>query len=325
MYRLSLLDQSPVFPTDTPKQALERTVQMAKLAERAGFHRFWVSEHHQARDVAGTAPEILVTHLLAHTSTIRIGSGGVMLSHYSPYKVAEVFRLLATLYPGRVDLGVGTAPGGLPLATKALRYEQHDGTPVAFEKRLEDLQKYVLDTHEIVAEPIPTIPPELILLGGSVESAKQAARLHIPYTFAQFINNDEAQLEEAVRSYKAIYPEGSFAVAVAVIAAETLTQAKELATNTDLYRIYFEDGSKFTLQSESAAEKFGQDAQKPYRIERVASTALLGTPTSIFNQFDAWHALGVDEFIVHNPIQQERARFESIERIAEQYNVQYAR
>lgn len=118
---ISVLDQSPIYPGETPEEAFQHTVQLAQLSERLGFRRFWVSEHHDSEQVAGSSPEVLISHLLAKTESIRIGSGGIMLQHYSPYKVAENFNVLAALAPGRVDLGVGRAPGGLPRSTQALQ------------------------------------------------------------------------------------------------------------------------------------------------------------------------------------------------------------
>lgn len=121
-YKLGILDQSPVFPGKSANDALQQTVQLAQKAEAWGYSRFWVSEHHHMEEIAGSSPEVLISHLLAKSNRIHIGSGGVMLRHYSPYKVAENFNLLANLAKGRVDLGVGKAPGGLPLSTRALQY-----------------------------------------------------------------------------------------------------------------------------------------------------------------------------------------------------------
>ena len=131
--RLSILDQSPVHDSDSREggndgaDALRHTIELARKAEQWGYHRFWVAEHHGSGGVMGSSPEVLVSHLLAHTSHIRVGSGGVMLQHYSPYKVAENFNVLASLAPGRVDLGIGRGPGGLPRSTAALR--RGDGEP----------------------------------------------------------------------------------------------------------------------------------------------------------------------------------------------------
>lgn len=320
MYTLSLLDQSPVLTNDTPADALQRTIKMAQLAEELGFKRFWVSEHHGSKEIAGSAPEILVSQLLAQTKKIRVGSGGVMLSHYSPFKVAESFNLLANLAPGRVDLGVGKAPGGLPLTTKALQYNGLSN-PSQFNDRLEELQKYIVGTAELAAEPTPTIPPELILLGGSVSSAKKAAELGITYVFAQFINSDEEQLLEAAKVYKSIHPDGIFAAAIAMIAANTKDEAAALAKNTDIFKVLFEDGTKFTLTTLKSAEKFGQESGKPHTVEHVKSPAIFGEPAEIFAKLDALHALGVDEFIIHNPILQEAPRFHSIELLSTYHTI----
>lgn len=121
MIKLSILDQSPVSEGMTHAQALQKTAELAIEAERLGYHRFWVSEHHSAANLAGSSPEVLISHLAARTRAIRVGSGGVMLPHYSAYKVAENFRVLEGLYPGRIDLGLGRAPGGMPIATRALQ------------------------------------------------------------------------------------------------------------------------------------------------------------------------------------------------------------
>ena len=121
--KLSILDQSPVAKGDTQSDSLRHTIELAQKAEQWGYHRFWVAEHHNSERYVGSSPEVLMSHLLANTNRIRIGSGGVMLQHYSPYKVAENFNVLASLAPGRVDLGIGRGPGGLPRTTRALQQE----------------------------------------------------------------------------------------------------------------------------------------------------------------------------------------------------------
>ena len=134
-YKLGILDQSPVFPGTSAAYALQQTIHLAQKAEEWGYNRFWVSEHHDTEQVAGSSPEILISHLLAKTNSIRVGSGGVMLQHYSPYKVVENFHLLSSLAPGRVDLGIGKAPGGLPLSTKALQFGS-GSSQITFEERI---------------------------------------------------------------------------------------------------------------------------------------------------------------------------------------------
>ncbi len=138
-YVVSLLDKSPVAEGATAAQALETTVAFAQTAERLGYHRLWLAEHHGSPQLASSAPEIVVAHLLAATQRIRIGTGGVLLQHYSPFKLAEVFGTLGALAPGRVDLGIGKAPGGLPYGTRALQSE-HGQPRRSFEAKLEELE-----------------------------------------------------------------------------------------------------------------------------------------------------------------------------------------
>ena len=126
--KLSILDQSPAADGETAAEALQHTIELARRAEEWGYRRFWVAEHHGSNRHMGSSPEVLISHLLAHTSHIRVGSGGVMLQHYSPYKVAENFNVLSSLAPGRVDLGIGRGPGGMPISTRALRTQQYDNS-----------------------------------------------------------------------------------------------------------------------------------------------------------------------------------------------------
>ena len=164
-YKLSILDQSPIFPGDTAATALQKTVLLAQKAEEWGYSRFWVSEHHHTVQLAGSSPEVLIAYLAARTNKIKVGSGGVMLQHYSPYKVAENFHVLSNLAPGRVDLGVGKAPGGLPLSTKALQYGTvNDGKD--FPERLSFLRELIENSiaerlsflHELIENSIERKP-----------------------------------------------------------------------------------------------------------------------------------------------------------------------
>src|SRR5258707_9287901 len=142
-YSLSLIDKSPIADGATAAEALQFTITLAKRAEALGYRRFWVAEHHGAPGLASSAPEIVVSHVLAHTSRIRVGSGGVMLQHYSPFKVAEAFKVLASLAPGRVDLGIGKAPGGLPLTTRALQWFHDKGKKQDFAHQFAELDAFL--------------------------------------------------------------------------------------------------------------------------------------------------------------------------------------
>ena len=194
--RLNVLDQSPIRPRATARQALLETVELAQLADRLGFNRFWVSEHHNTDTLAGSAPEVLIAHLGSQTQRIRLCSGGVMLPHYSALKVAENFRLLEALFPGRIDLGMGRAPGGDRLTAHALNphntFSEQD-----FVEQLMDLQAYLRDEkvpdtiHErVMAAPQAATSPELWLLSSSGQSGLFAAHLGMAFSFAQFINGN---------------------------------------------------------------------------------------------------------------------------------------
>src|SRR4051812_1350105 len=217
-YKLSILDQSPIFSGSSAFDALQKTVHLAQKAEEWGYSRFWVSEHHHSDQVAGSSPEVLISYLLARTNSIRVGSGGVMLQHYSPYKVAENFHVLSTLAPGRVDLGIGKAPGGLPLSTKALQFGTvNNGQD--FEERIsllkEIIENSINENHPLAgiqATPVPPEEPEIFLLGASINSARLAATLGISFVFAKFINSDNNVLEEAANVYEEVFPNGRFII-----------------------------------------------------------------------------------------------------------------
>ncbi|GAB7195254.1 MsnO8 family LLM class oxidoreductase [Dickeya oryzae] len=169
-YRIGLLDQSPIAQGMTAADALAQTTALASLADTLGYSRFWVSEHHNSDSLAGSSPEVLIAWLLAHTRHIRIGSGGVMLQHYSPYKVAENFHVLSSLAPERVDLGVGKAPGGFPLATRALQQEIDPARQVTFDDKLRQLHTLLgpasaQSNSGLFATPLPPASPSRFFAG----------------------------------------------------------------------------------------------------------------------------------------------------------------
>ena len=179
--KLSILDQSPVNDNETAVEAFQHTITLAQKAEEWGYYRFWVTEHHGSERVMGSSPEVLISHLLAKTSRIRVGSGGVMLQHYSPYKVAENFNVLAALAPGRVDLGIGRGPGGLPRSTAALQ-QGMGGKTQSLEDKLITLQQFLHNQLEetsplygLHASPVTSQPADVYLLGTTPASAEMAA------------------------------------------------------------------------------------------------------------------------------------------------------
>jgi luciferase family oxidoreductase group 1 len=303
-YRLGLLDKSPIPTGSTATDALARTLALAKLAERLGYHRFWVAEHHGMPGLASVAPEVLSAFLLAHTDTIRIGSGGVMLQHYAPYKVAEVFHLLAALAPGRVDLGVGKAPGGLPISTRALRGDDQD-----FAARFAELEGLLSGTlppqHPHAgaqAMPVPPVAPERILLGASVESAALAARHGWQFCYAGHLNGDDAKLRDSVARYHENSGRPAF-LALHVLADESRAEAERRAAGLRIYKVHLPSGQSFNLGSRAAAEEYArQTGATSWRIEEVRPGVLAGSPADIHEALEALHhAHGIAEFILDTP------------------------
>ncbi|ANU11489.1 hypothetical protein BBH88_14900 [Planococcus antarcticus DSM 14505] len=239
----SVLDQSPISEGSSPQEALKQTALLAQQAEEWGYRRFWVSEHHDAPTLAGSSPEVLIAHLGAVTKTIRLGSGGVMLPHYAAFKIAENFKLLEALYPGRIDAGVGRAPGGMPRASYALNEGKKRDTS-QFPAQIDDLRMYLTDSipeehpyYGMKATPITEHSPPIWILGSSESSALLAAEKGLPYLFGHFINGEGGQhfakeYRERFMPYKKSKPHIGFAIFV--VCQETQEQAEWVASSMDL-------------------------------------------------------------------------------------------
>jgi len=237
-FKLSVLDQSMARSRNEGALALQESIEMAKWCESLGYERFWVSEHHAFPSVAGSAPEILLAAIGAATDKIRIGSGGIMLPHYSAYKVAEVFSMLSNLYPNRIDLGVGRAPGADMSTAMALAT---DGKPKfqAFPKLVEKLSEYLWeDITDPIVSPKPHEDIPVWMLGSSPDSAQLAARLGLPYNLAAFINPQAH--ESMMRFYQdnfqpsALWKTPYSILTVGVFCADTEAQAKALQLTFDI-------------------------------------------------------------------------------------------
>lgn len=324
-YLLSLLDKSPVANGEGATEALARTVALARRAEHWGFHRFWVAEHHDTPRLASPSPEVLIAYLLAHTTRIRVGSGGVMLQHYSPYKVAENFNLLAALAPGRVDLGIGKAPGGLPLSTRALQAAIDPQRRPSFAEQLAQLDAFLDDTIAdadplagVVATPRPAVKAERFLLGASVESAQLAAAEGWAFVHAGHLNGDSALLERVFAAYRAVGGGRAPLLAVAVIAAETEARAERLAAGLRMFKVHVDTGQSVTVGSVAQAEEFVRQAgATEYRIEEKAPSVIHGTAERVRAELERLHRQhGVREFVIDTPIADGAERLASVELLA---------
>ena len=306
---LSVLDQSPIRSGGTAADALAESVRLAQLTEALGYHRYWVAEHHGSQSFAGSSPEILVGRIAAATNRIRVGSGGVMLMHYSPLKVAENFRLLGTLHPGRIDLGVGRAPGSDGITAAALAYGSQIGIEY-FPAKILDLRAFLTGEtaytealRTVTATPAPVENPEFWLLGSSDSSASLAAELGIPFSFAHFITPHEAEPVMALYRERfkpsATCPEPRASLGVFVLTADTTEHAEALAACRDLWRLRFESGQFGPYPSIEEAQAFQYtDAQRAHIATR-REHQILGTAPEVKQQLvNLAGRCGVDELVV---------------------------
>jgi len=323
-YELSLLDTCPLSAAHTlsPATALTNAVQLAQAAEASGFLRYWVAEHHQSNEHASSAPEALIGYLLAATDSIRVGSGGVMLQHYSPYKVAEVFNVLAALAPGRVDIGIGKTPGGLPSATAALQVEVSDDKRLDFVEKLELLDQLLggEPVREgrfagLTATPRPGIKASPFLLGASAESAELAARLGWQLSYAGHLNNSDEKLQQAFSVYSRATGGGVPQLSLSVVVDQSEQKARERADSIFLYKLHFAGGGSFTLASLDSAEEFARQANRgAYEIEKIRAQIIAGTAHSVHRQLDnLQRRYGIQEFILALPAASLEERIYAIE------------
>lgn len=309
MISLSVLDQSPIASGSHAREALRQTVQLAQAAERLGYRRFWVSEHHDATTLAGSTPEVLIAHLAARTKRIRVGSGGVMLPHYSAYKVAENFRMLEALYPHRIDLGIGRAPGGMPLATMALN-EGKERNVDMYPQQVEDLIGYLTDSlpdnhrfHGLTATPVVDSVPEMWLLGSSGGSATVAAENGIAYSFAHFINGEGG--EKVVRAYKRQFQPSPLldkpktSVAIFVVCAETDDEADRIASSLDLSLLMIANGQKSDgTPTIEAAQSYPYTPFELAHVRENRKRMIVGSPATVKRRIEALAAAYETEEVV---------------------------
>ncbi|CAN5362691.1 LLM class flavin-dependent oxidoreductase [soil metagenome] len=286
--KLSILDQSPIRQGTNARQALAESVKLAKMADRMGYTRFWVSEHHNIGSLAGSAPEVLIAHLAGNTSRIRIGSGGIMLPNHSALKVAENFKVLENLFPGRIDLGVGRAPGGDRLTSHILN-PSNNFDPQDYIKQIIDLQAFLSDTalKGSIQEKVKAIPqsdsiPPLWMLTSSGESGLIAAHFGLALSYAQFINPIGGP--QAIANYKdrfkpsAYQKEPETNLSIFVFCAETEEKANELQSVMD-YRLLTLD--KGNIDSKATYQDIKDIKYSEHELARITfnrGRMIAGTP-----------------------------------------------
>ena len=291
--RLSVLDQSVSVAGSTEDAAIRDTLDLAQHCERLGYDRFWVSEHHGLPTIVGSAPEILMAAIAARTTRIRIGSAGVMLPHYSALKVAEQFRVLEALAPGRIDLGVGRAPGGDMRTARALNPNAHAAAD-AFPQQVRDLQAWTtLPSHEGVAvHPQGSHAPEVWVLGSSNYGAQLAAHFGLPYAYAYFFVDGQGA-DEALALYRHMYrpserhPEPHATVCVWALVAETHEEATHHALVRERWRLDRERGILGPLQAPDTIAARGFTSAEWTTVETMRRKAFVGTAEQVGAQLRA--------------------------------------
>ena len=291
---LSVVDQSPVRAGESAGQALRDTIALAVEVEKLGYRRYWLAEHHSLPNFAGTSPEILIGQVAAHTKTIRVGSGGVMLSHYSALKVAENFRMLGSLFPGRIDLGIGRAPGSDQVTAAALSFPGHPKEIRHFPRQVVDLLGFLNDDLEdghffsgISAGPGEPEVPDVWLLGSRFESALMAAQLGLPFAYAHFfgiaVEDGPAIVENYRQNYQPSehFPQPKINVGVHVVCAETEKEAQRLAASRNLSRLFNITGRAKGIPSPEEAAGYLYQSDEAAFVKQYENVCIDGDPQQV--------------------------------------------
>lgn len=328
--KIGVVDQSPVRTGGTGVEAVRETLELARLCERLGYSRYWLAEHHSTNSFAGSAPEVLLPMIAAATRAMRVGTGGILLTHYSPLKIAEQFRMMEALFPDRIDLGLGRAPGGDVRTVAALQYGRGAIPVHAYPQQVEDLLGWLDNSFDrashqwgrVRAMPRGGPAPEVWLLGSGGDSGYVAAELGTSFSFAQFISGmDGARLVRAYRerfqpSVRLAAPCGS--VAVGVICAETRAEAWRVASGLEVWRRRIARGIDRGIPSPAEAlAELGAGWQPPREGENGARS-VVGTPDEVRDELlrIAGHN-GVDEVLAVTVTYDFAARLRSYELLAE--------
>ena len=343
--RLSVLDQSPVPAGFSPSRALANSLSLAQHVDALGYTRLWYSEHHAMDLLACTAPEILIARAAAETSRIRVGSGGIMLPHYSPFKVAEVFRTLHAMFPNRIDLGIGRAPGGGQLEAQALRRVRQGPSPDDFPQQLAELRAYLHPERfppshpfaNILVSPAAPGAPDIWLLGSSMWSAVTASQEGLPYAFAHFFS--PISTRQAIEYYQRNFvpstarstPEAT--LAIGIICAETEAEAQHLYASVRLLqlRIRTNDRRPVATPEDALRELNNLQPAAPNPLLPFTAGSLegpddnewpryfVGTPDKVATQLRSLASeLNLQEIIVNTITHSHQARLRSYTLLAEE-------
>jgi luciferase family oxidoreductase group 1 len=331
MVQLSVLDQSTIVSGRSPDTSIRESIALAQHCEALGYARYWCAEHHNSEGQAGTAPEILIAAIAATTHRIRVGSAGIMLPHYSALKVAEQFRVLDAIAPGRIDLGLGRAPGSDGRTAYALN-PRADSAADHFPADVRDLMAWLageklLEGHpfrDIRAQPAGPTTPEVWILGSSDYGAQVAAFFGLPFCFAHFISDGQG-VEQALAMYRegyrpsARHPRPHAAICVWAMAAATQEEADYLFRSREIWRLNRDRGIFTSLQSPEEATTRSLSDSERVRIERLRARSFYGTPDVVATNLVALAAgHGVEEIAILTTLHDPEARRRSYTLLADE-------
>ena len=332
--KLSVLDQSPALKGRMPADAITESLALARHCDALGYARYWLSEHHNSSSIVGSAPEVLMAAIAATTGRIRVGSAGIMLPHYSALKVAEQFRVLEAIAPGRIDLGLGRAPGSDRLTARALNPHAGPGAD-DFPQQIIDLQHWLEGRRlpeghpyrAIDAQPAGPSSPEMWILGSSAYGAQLAAHLGLPYAFAYFFSDGEG-VEQALALYRqnyrpsARFPTPQATICVWALAAATEAEAQRQLMTREHWRVRFEQGLLGPLESPAEAADYPYSEAESARIARLRANALVGTGAQVAARIAALAGnLALDHIVVNTWAFDPQVRQDSYTMLAQAFNL----
>ncbi len=331
--KLSVIDQSPALTGRSESESIRESLALARHAEDLGYHRFWVSEHHNIPAIVGSAPEVLMAAIAATTQRIRIGSAGVMLPHYSALKVAEQFRTLEALAPGRIDLGLGRAPGGDMRTAQALNPNAQSAAD-HFPQQVFDLHAWsqggeCASHRGVHAHPHGPFAPEMWILGSSDYGAQLAAHFGLPYAFAYFFTDGEGA-EQAVALYRRLYkpserhPKPEPTLCVWAFAADTEAEARRHALSRDRWRVDRQRGVFGALQSPEAVAAEGFSAADQLTLDVMHKRAFVGSAAKVGSQLRALaDEFDLQELVVNTWSHDPAARCHSYALLAQEFGLNH--
>lgn len=289
-----MLDQSPISKGKTSEEALQQTLELAKLTDSLGYHRYWVAEHHNTNGLASSSPEILVGRIASVTEQIRVGSGGVLLPQYSPLKVAENFKMLEALFPNRIDLGLGRSPGG-GKKTRAALNDGYDKPLSSFSRQIKEVQQFLAAEipkehpyYGVSAKPSTKTNPDLWVLGLSERGAQHAAVNGTGFTFGHFINPDQATL--SIETYlEKFQPSTNLTnpkinACIFVVCAETNDKAEKLAKSQDMWLLQVEKGLDTRVPSVEEVDYTDFTSKDLSKIKSNRRRCIIGNPAHVYHQ-----------------------------------------